>query len=57
MATNPLKKVSDINKVIKLLLKFKADSVIAVNQLFDQHPARIKKLKMVSYMIFQLKKN
>lgn len=55
MATNPLKKVSDINKVIKLLLKFKADSVIAVNQLFDQHPARIKKIKNGKLYDFSIK--
>jgi len=44
MATNPLKSVKDINNVIKILLKYKADSVIAVNQLLDHHPARIKKI-------------
>ena len=44
MATNPLKKTSDIRNVIKILLRNKADSVIAVNQLFDYHPARIKKI-------------
>ena len=44
MATNPLKSVKDINNVIKILIKKKADSVIAVNQLFDHHPARIKKI-------------
>ena len=44
MATNPLKSVVDINNIIKILLKYKADSVIAVNQLYDHHPARIKKI-------------
>ena len=44
MATNPLKSVTDIDNVIEILLKNKADSVIAVNQLFDHHPARIKKI-------------
>ncbi len=44
MATNPLKTALDIKKVIKILIKNKADSVIAVNQLFDHHPARIKKI-------------
>ena len=44
MATNPLKTVIDINNVIKILLKNDADSVIAVNQLYDNHPARIKKI-------------
>ena len=29
--------------LVSLILK-KADSVIAVNQLFDHHPARIKKI-------------
>ncbi len=44
MATNPLKSLVDIDNVIKILLNNKADSVIAVNQLFDHHPARIKKI-------------
>ncbi len=44
MATNPLKSAEDINKIINIILKNKADSVIAVNKLFDQHPARIKKI-------------
>ena len=44
MATNPLKSVEDINNVIKILIRYEADSVIAVNQLFDHHPARIKKI-------------
>ena len=44
MATNPLKSVKDINNVIKIIIRYKADSVIAVNQLFDHHPARIKKI-------------
>ncbi len=44
MATNPLKSVIDINNIIKILIKNNADSVIAVNQLYDHHPARIKKI-------------
>ena len=44
MATNPLKSVIDINSIINILIKNDADSVIAVNQLFDHHPARIKKI-------------
>ena len=44
MVTNPLKKTLDIKNVIKILIKNKADSVIAVNQLFDHHPSRIKKI-------------
>jgi len=44
MATNPLKSAIDINSVINILIKNNADSVIAVNQLFDHHPARIKKI-------------
>lgn len=44
MATNPLKSAKDINKIIDIMLKNNADSVIAVNQLFDHHPARIKKI-------------
>ncbi len=45
MATNPLKLSLDIDNIINLLIRNKADSVIAVNQLFDHHPARIKKIK------------
>ena len=44
MVTNPLKTVVDINNVVKILIKNKSDSVIAVNQLQDHHPARIKKI-------------
>lgn len=44
MVTNPLKTCEDIDKVIQIMLKFRANSVIAVNQLFDHHPARIKKI-------------
>tara|TARA_B100002051_G_C16581886_1_gene558090 strand:- start:152 stop:865 length:714 start_codon:yes stop_codon:yes gene_type:complete len=44
MATNPLKTIKDIDAVIKIIIKSKSDSVIAVNQLFDHHPARIKKM-------------
>ena len=44
MTTNPLKSVQDIDNVIKILIRYKADSVIAVNQIFDHHPARIKKI-------------
>ena len=42
MNTNPLKSYKDIDNV-KLFDIKKADSVIAVNQLFDHRPARIKK--------------
>jgi len=44
MATNPLKNIEDINKIIEKILKHKGDSAIAVNKLFDHHPARIKKI-------------
>jgi len=44
MVTNPLKKVEDIDGTIELVLKNKCNSAIAVHQLFDQHPARIKKI-------------
>jgi CMP-N,N'-diacetyllegionaminic acid synthase len=55
MATNPLKSVTDINNVIKILLKHKADSVIAVNQLLDHHPARIKKIMKGKLYDFSVK--
>lgn len=55
MATNPLKSAKDINNVIKILLKHRADSVIAVNQLFDHHPARIKKILKGKLYDFSIK--
>tara|TARA_B100001013_G_C24620025_1_gene446823 strand:+ start:457 stop:1152 length:696 start_codon:yes stop_codon:yes gene_type:complete len=44
MCTNPLKLCCDIDAVIKKLLETNADSVIAVHELEDHHPARIKKI-------------
>lgn len=44
MCTNPLKIVDDIDSCIKKLIVTNADSVIAVHQLDDHHPARIKKI-------------
>ena len=44
MVTNPLKNVTDIDMCIKKIILTKADSVIAVHQLEDHHPARIKKI-------------
>ncbi len=44
MVTNPLKTVEDIDATIELVLKNKCNSAIAIHQLFDQHPARIKKI-------------
>lgn len=55
MNTNPLKTYRDINNVIKLIIKKKSDSVIAVNQLFDHHPARIKKIKKGKLFDFSVK--
>lgn len=54
MCTNPLKTVYDIDSCITKLINTKADSVIAVHQLEDHHPARIKKIvndKIVDYCI------
>lgn len=44
MCTNPLKTSKDIDGCVHKLIKTKADSVIAVHQLFDHHPRRIKKI-------------
>jgi CMP-N-acetylneuraminic acid synthetase len=44
MCTAPFKTFKDINKCIEKLIKYKADSVIALKQLHDHHPARIKKI-------------
>ena len=45
MCTNPLKVVEDIDTCIEKLEKTGADSVVSVVQLFDHHPARIKKIE------------
>ncbi len=44
MCTNPLKTLEDIDKCIKKIVRSKSDSVIAMHQLEDHHPARIKKI-------------
>tara|TARA_B100002019_G_C21259631_1_gene595941 strand:- start:533 stop:1222 length:690 start_codon:yes stop_codon:yes gene_type:complete len=44
MCTNPLKSVDDIDQVIKKIIDTNADSVIAVHELEDHHPIRIKKI-------------
>ena len=44
MCTNPFKNVSDIDGILKKIIKNNADSVISVNQLHDHHPIRIKKI-------------
>lgn len=45
MATNPLKTVEDIDACIRLLQESGADSVIAVHEVGDAHPARVKKIE------------
>ena len=53
MCTNPLKKVIDINETILKLIRTKADSVIAVHKIEDNHPRRVKKIikdKIVDFM-------
>jgi CMP-N-acetylneuraminic acid synthetase len=57
MCTNPLKLVCDIDASIEKLMLTNADSVIAVNQLEDHHPARIKKIindKIVDFCIHEV---
>lgn len=44
MCTNPLKTVDDIDQIIKKIIDTDADSVIAVHELEDHHPIRIKKI-------------
>lgn len=44
MCTNPMKTFEDIDASIEKLIKTQADSVIAIHQLEDHHPARIKKI-------------
>jgi CMP-N-acetylneuraminic acid synthetase len=57
MCTNPMKTVEDIDASIEKLIATKADSVIAVHQLEDHHPARIKKIvnnKIVDFCISEI---
>jgi CMP-N-acetylneuraminic acid synthetase len=57
MCTNPMKSVEDIDASIEKLISTQADSVIAVHQLEDHHPARIKKLvddKIVDFCIAEI---
>ena len=42
MCTNPLKKVEDIDGVIEKLHETKADSVVSVVRIWDNHPSRVK---------------
>ena len=55
MCTNPLKKVKDIDEVIKKIVNTEADSVIAVHKLEDHHPIRIKKIINDKIVDFTLK--
>ena len=45
MATNPFKSSEDIDACVRLLVDTGADSVIAVAEVGDAHPARIKKIE------------
>ena len=54
MCTNPLKNVDDIDAVIKKIKKHNCDSVIAMNRVLDNHPARIKKIikgKIINFCV------
>lgn len=42
MATNPLKITADIDECIKLAVENNVDACVAVNRVYDQHPARLK---------------
>ena len=55
MATNPLKTFKDIDNIISIMVRKKSDSVIAVHRLFDQHPARIKKIVKNKLVDFNFK--
>ncbi len=45
MATNPFKTSTDIDYAVQLLIETGADSVIAMQQVEEFHPARIKRLE------------
>lgn len=55
MCTNPLKNSEDIDKIIEKIVNTRADSVIAVHQLEDHHPIRIKKIVNDKILDFKLK--
>ena len=60
MCTNPLKNADDINNCIKKIMKIKCNAVIAVHQLFDNHPARIKKIvknRLVNFCVSEKKES
>ena len=42
MCTNPLKKIEDIDGVIKKLDQSKSESVVSVVRIWDNHPSRVK---------------
>ena len=44
MATNPLKKVVDIDGCIENALMNEHDCCVAVHRIWDQHPSRVKKI-------------
>lgn len=44
MATNPFKTSYDVEACISRLISEKLDAVIAVHQIYDHHPSRIKKI-------------
>jgi len=44
MATNPLKKVCDIDGCIENAVKNNFECCVAVHRIWDQHPARVKKI-------------
>tara|TARA_B100001750_G_C15500500_1_gene596870 strand:+ start:905 stop:1600 length:696 start_codon:yes stop_codon:yes gene_type:complete len=54
MCTNPLKLSKDIDASIEKMIQTDSDSVIAVHELEDHHPARIKKIvddKIVDFAV------
>ena len=55
MCTNPLKNHFDIDSSLNKLISTKADSVIAVNRILDQHPLRVKKIVKDRIVNFCLK--
>ena len=44
MATNPFKDSNDVNLCINKLISDNLDAVIAVHQIFDHHPSRVKRI-------------
>ena len=56
MNSNPFKIVDDLDNCIEILHKKKADTVVAVNRVWDGHPDRISELCAANFKIGRVQK-